>query len=249
MSRPKLLWPLPPHEWKSGKQDIHVWAADLDRLLERISSLKETLSPDEQHRAARFHFERDRNRFIAGRSILREILSSYLEIHPPQVHLQYGPRGKPISTDLSGRHLLHFNLGHSEDLILIAVTRACAVGIDVERVRPIPEFENIIIQYFSAREAGEFMALPKDQQLHAFYQLWTRKEACLKATGEGLSDSAEAVDVSFLAREPAQVRATPGNSPTPPGWTLVGLTPASEYVAALATQAAGLTLSCWQWPS
>ena len=224
-----MLWIPSPHDQRLGEQDIHVWAARLDQLPERIFAFKETLAPDELDRAARFHFERDRNRFIAGRGILREILGWRLEIRPSQLHFDYSQRGKPMLKDSSERPPLHFNLGHSGDLILIAVTRRCSVGIDIEWVRPIPKLENIALRYFSTREVADLTAMPKDQQLRTFYRLWTRKEASLKATGEGLFGS------------------TRENEATA-SWTLVELTPAPDFVAAVAAPAAGLTVSCWQWP-
>ena len=230
MPQSNLLWDPPPHEHRLGDQDIHVWAAGLDQSPERISAFKEILASDELARAARFHFERDRNRFIAGRGILREILSSYLEIRPSQLEFEYSPRGKPMLKAASARLPLHFNLGHSEDLILIAVTKPCPVGIDVEWIRPIPELETIARQYFSTGEAADVMAAPKAERLRAFYQQWTHKEACLKASGDGLSGS------------------TPGNETTAT-WTLVELAPAKDFVAAVATPAVDLTVSCWQWPA
>ena len=230
MPQSNLLWDPPPQEQRLAEQDIHVWVAGLDQSPERISAFKDILAPDELNRAARFHFERDRNRFIAGRGVLRQILSSYLEIRPSQLDFQYGPRGKPMLKATSARPPPHFNLGHSEDLILIAVTRPCPVGVDVEWIRPIPELKTISTQYFSTSEAAEIMALPEGEQLRAFYQLWTRKEAYLKASGEGLSGS------------------TSGNEATAT-WTLVELAPAPNFVAAVAASAAGLTVSCWQWPA
>jgi len=247
MPFPDLLWPAPPALWPLNETHVHIWAAGLDESLERISSLEKTLSPDEQERAARFHFERDRRRFIAGRGILRKILSSYREISPSPLHFCYSSRGKPYLGEEEGRPPFHFNVAHSEDLILIAVTRACVLGIDVERVRPIPERESIVMQYFSSREAAALTALPKQQRLRAFYQLWTCKEACLKATGGGLSDLTDGLEVSFPPGKPAQIRAFSGTLQTAATWTLVELRPAPGYVAALAAPTTGLSLSSWQW--
>lgn len=248
MSLPTLLWDSPPRERKLGARDVHVWAAGLDQSPGRLSSLKQTLSPDEQCRAGRFHFERDRHRFIAGRGILREILGSYTDIHPAQLRFDYCPRGKPILADSSELRRLHFNLGHSEDLMVLAVTRACIVGVDIERIREIPEMERIVVQYFSAGEAAQFMASPKDRKLRAFYRLWTRKEAILKASDEGISGLAKDLDFPFPPPQSAQVRAMPENSAINANWTWVELTAAPGYVAALAAPVADVTCSCWRWP-
>lgn len=248
MSNLELRWGFPPDLWQLNGADVHVWAASLDKSAERISSLEQTLSPDEQDRAMRFHFEGDRNRFIAGRGTLRAILSSYLEIEPARLHFVYNSRGKPALTGLPGRCALHFNLAHSNDLILIALTRVCAVGIDVEWVHSIRDAENIASHFFSPREVVELTALPEQQRALAFLSLWTRTEACLKATGVGLSDAIEQIEVSFLPGEPARVLAISGNRQAAACWTLVDLTPASEFKAAVAAAAENLRFFCWQWP-
>lgn len=244
----ELLWFDPPAKWKLNAADIHVWASSLNEAIEHLSAFERHLSPEELDRASQFYFERDRSRFITGRGILREILSSYLEMSPSQLHFRYGASGKPYLDEVEGSAPLQFNVTHSEDLILVAVTNACCLGIDVERVRPIPEIENIVVNYFSAREASELAALPKEQQQCAFYQIWTRKEACLKATGRGLSDFTLQMEAPFQADEPAKTRAIPGTQNIVATWTLVELMPAPEYVAALAAPATGLILSRWQWP-
>jgi 4'-phosphopantetheinyl transferase len=248
MSNVKLLWSLPTNQRQLDNNNVHVWAVDLNKSTERIFSLHQTLSSDEQDRAGRFHFERDRNRFIAGRGILREILGSYLETTPSQLQFIYNPQGKPALTSFPERPLLHFNLTRSQDLALIAVTRACAVGIDVEWIHPINDAENIAARFFSPREAAELAAIPNGQREAAFYNLWTRKEAFLKATGEGITEKLGQIEVSFLPEQPAQIRSISGDSRAAADWTLTGFTPAPGYVAAVAAQAQGLKLSCWQWP-
>jgi 4'-phosphopantetheinyl transferase len=248
MSNLELHWSFPPDQWQLNGADLHVWSASLDQPVERISSLEQTLSPDERDRAMRFHFDRDRNRFIAGRGMLRAILSSYLKIDPPHLHFAYSSRGKPILTGFPGRCTLHFNVAHSNDLILIALTRVCAVGVDVEWIHSVRDTENIASHFFSPREVVELMALPKEQRALAFLNLWTRKEACLKATGAGLSDMIEQIEVSFLPGEPARMLAISGDPQAAACWTLVELTPASEFKAAVAAAAKSLRFFCWQWP-
>jgi 4'-phosphopantetheinyl transferase len=244
----ELLWLDPPAKWKLTAPDIHIWASNLYEATAHISTFERLLSPEELDRASRFYFERDRRRFIAGRGILREILSSYLEMSPSQLHFSYGLHGKPYLGEGEGSAPLQFNVTHSEDLIVIAVTNACSLGIDVERVRPIPEFEYIAGNFFSTRETAELTALPNEQQQRAFYQIWTRKEACLKAIGGGLSDLTRQMEVTFQPGYPAEIRAIPDTQKIAAAWTLVELRPAPEYVATLAAPATGLNLSRWQWP-
>ncbi len=248
MSNLELRWSFPPDQWQLNGAEVHVWAASLDKPVGRICSLEQTLSPDERDRAMRFHFERDRNRFIVGRGMLRAILSSYLTIDPGKLHFVYSSRGKPFLTGLPGRCTIHFNLAHSNDLILIALTQFCAVGVDVEWVHSVRDTEKIASHFFSSREVVELMALPKEQRTLAFFNLWTRKEACLKATGAGLSNVIKQIEVSFLPGESVRMLAISGNSQAAACWTLVDLAPASEFKAAVAAAAKGLRFFCWQWP-
>jgi 4'-phosphopantetheinyl transferase len=240
MLQENMLWLLAPSDRKLAGDNVHVWAASLALSLESICSYDKTLSPDERKRAVRFHFERDRNRFIAGRGILREILGGYLGLPPSQLRFDYGQQGKPVLANLPAQRPLHFNVAHSDDLILIAAARTCLVGIDVELVRPVPEFQDIVGKNFSTQAAAKIMATPRERQLAAFYQLWTRNEACLKATGEGLSDAK-------WTGEPSQRRPVQENIQMTEAWTVVELNPAQGYAAALAATAAGLTISCWRW--
>ena len=186
---------------------FHVWAAGLDQPAGQISSLEQILSPDEQDRAQKFKFENSRERFIVGRSLLRTILGSYLQVNPTQLRFIYSPRGKPSLENIFGHGALHFNVAHSQNLILIAVTRACPLGVDVEWANPIKDFEDIADRFFSKNETAKLKAAPADQRMAAFYSLWTRKEAYLKATGEGLSDALGEVEFTFLPRRtPAPAR-------------------------------------------
>jgi 4'-phosphopantetheinyl transferase len=246
---PPLLWSFPPKQWALKNWDVHVWAESLKKPAEHILPLEQMLSRDERTRAQQFKFEADRNRFIMGRGLLRTILSSYVQAGPAQLCFMYSKRGKPALRDIRGQGELHFNVAHSKDVILIAVTRACAVGVDVEWIRPISDAGDIASRFFSPREAAKLMALPNDQRIPAFFNLWARKEAWLKATGDGLSEMLNEVEVSFLPEEPANVLAISGNVEAAERWTLLGLTPAPNFAAAAAAEAKDLQFSCWQWHS
>jgi 4'-phosphopantetheinyl transferase len=244
----RLRWSFPPDQWQLNGADVHIWAANLDKSAEVMSALKQTLSLDERNRLERIYSEAHRHRFVAGRGILRAILGSYLKIDPAQVGFVYSSRGKPTLTGVPKSHALHFNVSHSNNLILIAVTRVSAVGIDVEWIHSISDAENIACYFFSPREATELMNLPKELRVLSFLSLWTRKEACLKAIGAGLSELAEQIEVSFLPGEPARVLAISGDPQAAMCWSLVELSPASEFKAAVAAAAKNLRFFCWQWP-
>jgi 4'-phosphopantetheinyl transferase len=142
------------------------------------------LTPDERVRAARFRFPHLQHAFILARGALRILLGRYLQADPGAIALQYGPSGKPALADPTS---LRFNLSHSADLALFAFASDCEVGIDVERIRPLPDMEQIAIRQFRAQEAAELLALPAGRREPAFFRCWTRMEAVGKALGEGLS--------------------------------------------------------------
>jgi 4'-phosphopantetheinyl transferase len=248
MSNLELNWKVAPDQMGLEGAAVHIFAANLDRPTGRISAFESTLSPDELDRAGRFHFERDRIRFISGRGVLRAILASYSQIAAAQIHFNYGPRGKPALTDLPGRPTLHFNLAHADNLALIAVTRAGAVGIDVERIRPMTDAEDIAAHFFSPREVATLGTLPEGQRTEAFFNLWTRKEALLKATGDGLSETLSQIEISFAPGEPARVLRHLEPPQSSVCWTLEELSPAPEFKAAIAVAAKGPRFLCWQWP-
>ena len=243
----EILWPEPPPGHAPGRSDIDLWAISLERSDSVLRELAATLSPTELERAARFHFERDRNRFVAGRAILRTTLSRCLETKPQALEFVYGPQGKPSLAGSFASRGLNFNLAHSEDLALLAVTRVGSVGVDIERIRPIPDVEQLVARFFSERESAAFQKLPNDQKPAAFFNLWTRKEAWLKATGEGIGHLLNRVEVSFLPGEPARLLAFPRESDAATPWTLHALAPAAGFAGALAVSTAQARLNCWRW--
>jgi 4'-phosphopantetheinyl transferase len=247
LANPKINWPAPPALLSLDTREAHVWAATLAQSTERISLCQEMLSPDELDRAGRFHFDRDRKRFITGRGLLRSILGHYLDQAPRQLQFDYSAQGKPALANRSGDVPLHFNLAHSDNLMLLAVTRSCAVGVDVERLRPLDDADVMAEQFFSACESSKLKELPNAKKSAAFFNLWTRKEAWLKATGEGIAESLNQLQVSFLADEPAHLISLCGDTQAGRNWHLCELNPAAGFVAALAVAGGGARVKCWHW--
>ena len=229
-----ILWPLPPAQWFLGATDVHIWAAHLDLPRETLARLAAILSREEQGRAARFRFETHRDRFIAARGVLRSLLAKYLERAPHELQFEYGPKGKPTLAIRFAESGLFFNLTHSENLALVAVTRLGPIGVDVEQIRSVPDTEELVARFFSARENALFQTLPANQKNIAFFNLWTRKEAWLKATGEGIGHLLNRVEVTFLPGEPAQLLFLPAQSGLFSNWALQELKPAKGFIAAVA---------------
>ncbi|HCF26730.1 MAG TPA: 4'-phosphopantetheinyl transferase [Cyanobacteria bacterium UBA11049] len=255
MSKIDRQWCSPPKSLKLSRNDVHVWRATLDRPAECVCQLAQSLSDDERLRAERFYFERDRSRFIVGRGLLRFILSRYLEIAANKLQFCYSSRGKPELIETSREYKLRFNVSHSQEIVLYAVTRDRSIGIDVEYIRPLPEAEQIVKSFFSLYEKSVFERLPPDQKQLAFFNCWTRKEAFVKAIGDGLSLPLDRFDVSLIPGEPARLLGIKGDNRaldhlrhrTCSNWSLQDITPIPGYVAALAVEGQSWNLSYWEW--
>jgi 4'-phosphopantetheinyl transferase len=236
------IWPLA--DWRLNPADIHVWTISLDITASCLSGFERILSTSELARARSFRFDLHRNRFIAGRGSMRTLLSRYLKTEPAHVNFGEGPHGKPYLSGAFAESGLNFNLAHSENLGLFAVTRAGSIGVDIERIRPLTDSEQIADCFFSARESAEFHGLAVGQKLDAFFNLWTRKEAWLKATGEGIGQALKDVEVSFLPGEAAQFLSLPASPQSQAAWILQSLEPAPGFAAAIALRALVTPIYC-----
>lgn len=234
-----LSWPLTPPEIRLGQNAIHVWCAWLNDFHGALSRFDAVLSADERTRASTFHFCGDRDRFIARRGILRELLARYLHQDAGTIEFSLGRFGKPYIAGPDGGRQLHFNASHSGGLAVYTVTRASPVGVDVERLREVQDMHAIASRFFAPAEASRLTALPPDQRLDEFFACWTGKEAFLKATGEGIG-------ALLGARGPH--RALRGEVPAcvPSDWRLQRLWPAPGYVGALAYRHDAARVSLWR---
>lgn len=198
--------------------EVHVWQAPLDRLAEQVPALAHTLSADELERSARFREARARSHFVVARGVLRGILGRYLNVAPAGVRFTYGQHGKPyLATDCAASRL-QFSLAHANALVVVAVTRLRAVGVDVENVRPLPELEALARRYLPAREARAVLARPAAERHESFLRYWTDREACLKARGDGLSGAWERLDITALQQASAHPPFALRRLALPPGY-------------------------------
>jgi 4'-phosphopantetheinyl transferase len=211
---------------------VHLWCASLDLPDLAQQSLAALLSAEERDRARTFRFERDRQRWIARRGLLRRLLGRYLGVDPAELRFVYGPRGKPA---LAAPAALAFNLSHSGGLALYGISAASSIrlGVDVELIRSDLAHLPLAKRYFSPAEQSALQVLPRSQQLAAFFRCWTRKEAFVKALGEGLSVPLDSFDVSLSAGE-AQLLAWRHPAAAETVCTLFDLEPAPGFAAALA---------------
>ncbi len=160
---------------------VHIWHARFDWLTDKYNTFEATLAADERLRAARYIAQQMRDRFVLARGMLRAVLASYLNAIPDALRLAYGMKGKPF---LPGSDI-RFNLSHADGLIVLAITRGVEIGVDVENVRPIPEMKTMVRDNFSLSEQAALWSLPAVEQSDAFFRIWTRKEAYVKALGDG----------------------------------------------------------------
>lgn len=228
--------------------EVHVWAVDLTTWAPTaVGGAEESvLSDDERARADRFRFSVHRRRFRASRTALRRILSLYTDVAPGDLVFDYGPLGKPALPDRS----LDFNLAHAEDLALVAVTREGPVGVDVERIRPSPSLPRLARRVLSTAERRRLQTVSETERPWAFYLAWTRKEALVKARGEGVFSGLGRIEVTLTPGEPARVLAFRDTAGVE-RWFLHDLRPAPGFAAAVAVESSApgavRRVRTWRW--
>jgi 4'-phosphopantetheinyl transferase len=213
--------------------EIHVWKVDLNPSPARVEQLGRLLAPDEWERANRFRFDRHRRQYVVGRGALRTLLGAYVGVPPQGVRFTYGPRGKPfLAPDQAGD--LHFNLSNSDEMALVGFVRGLEIGVDLEFMKPMTDLEQIAERFFSVPEREVLRNLPAAQKPEGFFNCWTRKEAYLKAVGEGLAVPLDSFDVTLAPGEPARMLAVEGDAERATRWSYYHLRPAQDYIGAVA---------------
>jgi len=226
---------------------VHVWRGVLDLPAPSVTRSAALLSPEEQATASRFHFAGDRRRFIVAHGMLRSVVGAYLATEPSALRFDRRPGGKPALIATAGARPLCFNLSHSGELALLAVADDRDVGVDVERIRPLADARGISERHFAAPERARLRAAPADRTAELFFTYWTRKEAVLKATGDGFLSALDELDVSGVppgCPGPLVVSDRAGLSHR---LVVIDLRPADGYAGALAAEGEGWQLACWRW--
>jgi 4'-phosphopantetheinyl transferase len=227
--------------------EVHVWEAHVGPEALEESERLGALCEHERTKAERFRFQKDRDLYVIGRSMMRKLLGGYLQCDPAQILFCYSPYGKPALLD-EQRTDLRFNLSHSGEVVLFAATRGCDVGIDVEFMRAKAMEGTIAEEVFSAPELAAFNALPGGLKQRGFFNGWTRKEAFIKAKGEGLSMPLEDFDVSLDPREIARIVSIDGRDAELEAWSLRELEVGQGYVGALVVGKRDWVLRRFLWP-
>ena len=243
----KCCWQIPPASLILSSNDVHLWRANLDQSNECVKQITQMLSDEEQRKTERFHSDKDRKRFIVTRGVLRTILSCYLDVEPSRLRFGYRSHGKPYLVEKSNGEEICFNLSHSHNLSLYAFTRSRQIGVDIEYIRTIKEAGQIVARFFSSNEHAMWQQLPEGQKQEAFFNCWTRKEAYIKARGEGLSLPLDQFDMSFDPGKRAALLIASGASDESSRWLLRALQPGLGYAAALVVEGYDWRLKCWEW--
>jgi 4'-phosphopantetheinyl transferase len=221
--------------------EVHLYIVQLESSENNFAQAFSWLSPDEVERADRFRFERHRSAFVLGRAVLRALVASYLRIAPEEASFTYGPKGKPalgaVASPLrEAADSFHFNVSNSGDLAAYAFTLDCEIGVDIEHRRRLLEIEGIARRFFAPDEVSELMGLPEGERHEGFFNCWTRKEAYIKAVGDGLSVPLDSFEVTLQPGVAARMIALDGSVAAAQRWTLQAFTPAPDYAGAIAYQ-------------
>jgi len=235
-------WALNPERLELGEGEIHVWRAYLDCEETLLAQFEATLAADEKARANRFFFQPDRYGYIATRGVLRELLGRYVNCSPANLEFAYSPLGKPSLRREGLERSVQFNVSHSHGLALLAFAAGRHLGIDVELVRPDFAGVEIAERYFSPQEVMELRALPPSLRAEGFFLCWTRKEAYVKARGEGLHIPLDSFHVSLTPGQPERLESTDSIR-----WTLCSLHPDPQYAAALVGEGRSWRVRRWDW--
>ncbi len=221
-----------PGRLELDERAVHLWIVRLEASDDNFARSLSSLSPEETARAERFRFDRHRRAFVLGRAALRALLGRYLDIANAKVEFIFGPQGKPALAD--SLCPLRFNASHSGSLAAYAFTSGCEIGVDLEQHRPLVDIENIARRFFSPDETAELLQVPDNERTVAFFNCWTRKEACIKAMGGGLSIPLDSFSVTLLPGAAPRVLSVEGSAEAAARWTLHEFTPAHDYAGAVA---------------
>lgn len=226
---------------------VHLWQFDLAISKDQVGLYRDLLSRDENQRADRFYFDRDRIHFIAGRAAVRTILARYLHVIPKTIIFSYASNGKPELAGGLEESGLKFNLSHSHNRALLGVVINSHIGVDIEFINHEFATEEIAQRFFAPGEVARLQAIPPQERAAAFFSCWTRKEAYIKAVGQGLSLPLDSFEVAFgPGVEPSLLRVE--SSPDEAGrWSMYNVPAVEGYAAAAIIEGKKHKLDYHEW--
>lgn len=241
-----IRWQTPPDtppELSAGA--VHLWRMTLSQPENAVTALKNTLSGDERARMARFNEPSARERFAITRGLMRAVLAYHLQISPTDLCFNYLPQGKPELAHPASD--IEFNVSHSRELLVCAVTAENRVGVDVEFVRPMRQMDKFAARFFSVDENAWLAEMPEDEKERAFFSIWTGKEAYLKACGDGITRQLRGISVISLPEKLLALSAADDRPADVGQWSLLPFNPADGFLGAVAVEGSPPKLHFWQW--
>ena len=248
-ARADAAWQAAPagSAWRIDEGQVHLWRASLDLPAGRVEALERFLSPDELDRAKRFVVRSARDRYTVARAVLRKLLSRYVSVPPAELRFDYTEHGKPALAHPAAS--IGFNVSHSHELAVYALTADRPVGVDVEYLyrRAVMDRLKIAHRVFSDREYNELASTPGYRRNRAFLACWTRKEAFVKAIGQGLSCPLDQFDVTVDPGDPPELRAVRWDALEAGRWSMASVEPGPDYIGALAVRGRDPQIIRWLW--
>lgn len=223
---------------------VHIWYVNKKNHLENLTTYWSCLNDAEREKASKFRFVKDFNCSVIARGVLRILLAKYLDKNPQEIKLDFGEFGKPILKEITG---LEFNISHSSNAIVLAFTQNNKIGIDVEFTKREIEVETIAKQFFSKKEITTLAAVDYNYKQQGFYNCWTRKEAFIKALGDGLSFPLSEFSVSLDSKKEATLLETNWNKKEKEEWHLTSFEPNTNYIGALAVKGKVSSIKYWEY--
>ena len=222
---------------------IHLWSADLNCTIKQEKNYFSLLSLDEKEKAAKFKFKRDASQYIIAKGILRTLLGKYLLLSPDNLAFTYSKYGKPSLIDYNH---LQFNISHAGDKAIFAFTKDVTIGADIELVKKI-DVAKLAGRFFSKNESDYIFQTPVDNWENLFYKCWTRKEAFIKAHGEGLSLPLDGFEVSLDDKEPPKIKSIKWKPNSADDWQLFTFIPFESYFGAVVSRSKNKQLKSFDW--
>lgn len=228
-----------------SNSEVHLLNVSIDTISSEIQSFIDVLSEDEVRRAAVYSLEKDRVQFIIGRGLLRIILGFYVDANPKELRFQYNEYGKPQLSEALLYNYISFNVSHSDNEIIYAISQGRKLGVDIERICLDLEFNEVLKRFFSPKEQWIIKNSPSEKQVNTFYMIWTRKEAYCKAIGTGIVSHFERIDVTAGTGEANRYKVS-GENIEEKYWVISDISIDENYTAAVAVHGNNYRLRCWK---
>jgi len=238
-------WNITANDLSLSPGCIDLWKVDLNREDNNIFMHAQNLTKEENARAEKYISGKKSREFIITRSTLRNILGHLLKTNSQKFEFTYTKHGMPMLSPTTGYAEINFNVSHSYDIALIAITINQPVGIDIEKIRTDIDFEKLAARFFSEREYAEIMKYDGQKRLHSFFATWTRKEAIVKAVGTGIASGLKSFDVSVDPIAPAKLIESRWGEEIISDWNLTTIDTSNEYFASMATISKSMEIRCW----